>query len=193
MACSLGGLLTQLTLAFSLAPRPSPLASRPSPLELIQKIKTTSADDDLSLDKLKLADAKPKAADVPAKEVSVGKMAQSVESHPERRFKAALEAYIDAELPQYKKDYPGLRLVQYKERLFKQFQKHPDNPYNQLTAAYNTTRDGKIDIYMSQSPSDLSPFQQPPSSRQSADPHLPCVFFPLPDDKEEREAALRAD
>ena len=75
-------------------------------------------------------------------------MAQSVESHPERRFKAALEAYIDAELPQYKKDYPGLRLVQYKERLFKQFQKHPDNPYNQLTAAYNTTRDGKIDIYM---------------------------------------------
>jgi hypothetical protein len=103
-------------------------------------------------------------------------MAQSVESHPERRFKAALEAYIDAELPQYKKDvslpgfsisavhtpsrsadccshsvrsfqYPGLRLVQYKERLFKQFQKHPDNPYNQLTAAYNTTREEKIEIY----------------------------------------------
>lgn len=28
---------------------------------------------------------------------------------------------------------PGLRLQQYKERLFKQFQKHPDNPFNQVT------------------------------------------------------------
>ena len=35
-----------------------------------------------------------------------------VKTHPERRFKAAFEAYKDAELPQLRKDRPGLRLQQ---------------------------------------------------------------------------------
>ncbi|KAL7408941.1 hypothetical protein BDY24DRAFT_246471 [Mrakia frigida] len=79
--------------------------------------------------------------------VTPGQKAQSVEIHPERRFKAALEHFQETELPRIKQEYPGLRLQQYKERLFKEFQKHHDNPFNQLTASYNTTREGKIEAY----------------------------------------------
>lgn len=31
-----------------------------------------------------------------------------------------------------------------KERLFKQFQKHPDNPFNQVSVAYNATQEDKV-------------------------------------------------
>jgi len=34
----------------------------------------------------------------------------------------------------------GLRQNQKKERIKKEFEKHPDNPFNQLTAKYNASR-----------------------------------------------------
>lgn len=43
--------------------------------------------------------------------------AQTVELHPERRYKAAFEQYREDNLPEMKKDYPGLRLQQYHDRL----------------------------------------------------------------------------
>lgn len=42
----------------------------------------------------------------------MGAKAAGIEAHPERRFKAALEKYMDDELPVIRKEYPGLRLQQ---------------------------------------------------------------------------------
>ena len=79
-----------------------------------------------------------------ADKASVGTQAANIERHPERRFKVrfsqiadgsqltaiqgAFEAYQARELENVKKEHPGLRLQQYKDLLFKQFQKSPENP-----------------------------------------------------------------
>lgn len=76
---------------------------------------------------------------------SVGQQAAGLERHPERRFKAAFEAYQERELPKIKQDHPGLRLQQYKELLHKQFQKSPDNPFNQTTVSYDASKEDKLD------------------------------------------------
>jgi hypothetical protein len=39
---------------------------------------------------------------------------------------------------------PGLRLQQYHDLLYKQFQKHPDNPFNQVTVSYDATKEDKV-------------------------------------------------
>ncbi|KAH8834071.1 DUF1014-domain-containing protein [Flagelloscypha sp. PMI_526] len=70
--------------------------------------------------------------------------AKAVDSHPERRFKAALEAYTENELPNIRKEYPGLRLNQYKEKLYQQFQKSPENPFNQTTVSYDASKEEKV-------------------------------------------------
>ncbi|KAF9464580.1 hypothetical protein BDZ94DRAFT_1161858 [Collybia nuda] len=75
---------------------------------------------------------------------SVGQQAAGIERHPERRFKAAYEAYQERELPRLKEEHPGLRLQQYKDLLYKQFQKSPDNPFNQTSVAYDATKDEKV-------------------------------------------------
>ncbi|KAF9063688.1 hypothetical protein BDP27DRAFT_1270694 [Rhodocollybia butyracea] len=75
---------------------------------------------------------------------SVGTQAAGIERHPERRFKAAFEAYQERELPGMKQEHPGLRLQQYKDLLYKQFQKSPDNPFNQTTVSYDATKEDKI-------------------------------------------------
>ncbi|KAH7890060.1 hypothetical protein F5I97DRAFT_630878 [Phlebopus sp. FC_14] len=72
---------------------------------------------------------------------SVGQQAAGIERHPERRFKAAFEAYKERELPKVRADHPGLRLQQYQDLLYKQFQKSPENPFNQVTVAYDATKD----------------------------------------------------
>ncbi|KAF7729546.1 hypothetical protein EC973_004220 [Apophysomyces ossiformis] len=67
---------------------------------------------------------------------------KDIEKHPERRFKAALEAYTERELPRFKQENPGLRLSQLKELIYKAFQKSPENPFNQANlVAYNATRE----------------------------------------------------
>ncbi|KAF9036838.1 hypothetical protein BJ165DRAFT_1309682, partial [Panaeolus papilionaceus] len=77
---------------------------------------------------------------------SVGQQAANIERHPERRFKAAFEAYQERELPNVKKDHPGLRLQQYKDLLYKQFQKSPENPFNQATVAFDASKEEKIEV-----------------------------------------------
>jgi hypothetical protein len=42
-----------------------------------------------------------------------------LQAHPERRYKAALAAYKERELPIMRKERPGLRLQQYEEIIFK--------------------------------------------------------------------------
>jgi len=60
-------------------------------------------------------------------------------------LQAAFEAYQDRELTRAKQEYPGLRLQQYKDLLYKQFQKSPENPFNQVVVSYDATKDEKVD------------------------------------------------
>lgn len=65
-----------------------------------------------------------------------------IDRHPERRFKAALAAFEERRLAEMDADGSGagLRLNQRKEKIRKEFEKSPDNPYNQVNATYNMTR-----------------------------------------------------
>jgi hypothetical protein len=47
-----------------------------------------------------------------------------------RRAKAAFEAYQEREMANLKEDKPGLKQSQYKEFIWKTWQKAPDNPFN---------------------------------------------------------------
>lgn len=40
----------------------------------------------------------------------------------------------------------GLRLDQRKQRIRKEFEKHPDNPFNQVNVSYNATREDIDDL-----------------------------------------------
>jgi len=77
---------------------------------------------------------------------SVGQAAAGIERHPERRYKAAFEAYQERELPNLKEEHPGLRLNQYKDLLHKQFQKSPDNPFNQTLVSYDASKEEKVAV-----------------------------------------------
>lgn len=103
---------------------------------IIESFSASNIDD--ALDLMEVVTAKTDKA-------SVGTMASGLERHPERRFKAAFEAYMERELPELKKDYPGLRLQQYKDLMFKSFQKSPDNPFNQTTVAFDATKEEKVE------------------------------------------------
>ncbi|GAA5821719.1 hypothetical protein JCM3770_007236 [Rhodotorula araucariae] len=74
----------------------------------------------------------------------VGSQAAKIETHPERRFKAAFEAYKEEQLPILKKEHPGLRLNQYQDKLYEAFKKSPQNPFNQAHMAHNATKDDKV-------------------------------------------------
>lgn len=67
---------------------------------------------------------------------------KDIDRHPERRVKAAYNAFEERRLPEIRKEQPGLRLQQYKNLLFKEFKKSPENPMNQETnVAHNASRD----------------------------------------------------
>ena len=55
----------------------------------------------------------------------------AAEKHPEKRMKAAWAAYEEAELPLLMADKPGLKRQQYRDMLWKTWQKSPNNPVNQ--------------------------------------------------------------
>jgi hypothetical protein len=50
-------------------------------------------------------------------------------------MKAAYLEYEEAQMPVFRSDYPGLKRSQYKEKIFKQWQKAPENPMVQRAAA----------------------------------------------------------
>ncbi|KAH7340098.1 hypothetical protein B0J17DRAFT_649918 [Rhizoctonia solani] len=104
--------------------------------ELVQSFAATGIDD--ALDLLEAVNAKTDKA-------SVGQQAAGIEKHPERRFKAAFEAYQERELPRLKEERPGLRLQQYKDLMYKMFQKSPDNPFNQTLVSYDASKEEKVD------------------------------------------------
>jgi hypothetical protein len=63
-----------------------------------------------------------------------------LDRHPERRFKAAYAQYEERRLEEMK-DEKGLRRNQKIAEIRKEFEKHPDNPFNQVTATYNASKD----------------------------------------------------
>lgn len=63
-----------------------------------------------------------------------------IDKHPERRYKAAYAAFEEKRLLEME-DEKGLRRNQKVDRIRKEFEKHPDNPFNQVSAAYNSKRD----------------------------------------------------
>ncbi|OCL00502.1 DUF1014-domain-containing protein [Cenococcum geophilum 1.58] len=68
-----------------------------------------------------------------------------VDRHPERRFKAAYAQYEERRLEEMK-DEKGLRRQQRIDQIRKEFEKHPDNPFNQVAGKYNSTRDELAEI-----------------------------------------------
>lgn len=81
-----------------------------------------------------------------------GSKDEKIDKHPERRFPAAMAQYQERRLAEMKADGSGtgLRLDQRKTRIRKEFEKHPDNPFNQVTAAYNATREDVANIKKSE-------------------------------------------
>lgn len=53
------------------------------------------------------------------------------DKHPEKRMRAAYKAFEAANLPIIKAENPSLRLSQWKQMLMKEWNKSPDNPFNQ--------------------------------------------------------------
>ncbi|KAI0696578.1 hypothetical protein C8T65DRAFT_663561 [Cerioporus squamosus] len=76
---------------------------------------------------------------------SIGSKAADIERHPERRVKGAFEAYKERELPKARAEHPGLRLQQYHDLLWKQFQKSPENPFNQTTVSYDASKEERVE------------------------------------------------
>ncbi|KAK0715756.1 hypothetical protein B0H67DRAFT_249651 [Lasiosphaeris hirsuta] len=66
-----------------------------------------------------------------------------IDRHPERRRKAAYAAFEERRLAEMESDGSGqgLRLNQKKERIRKEFEKSPENPFNQVSVDYDATKD----------------------------------------------------
>ena len=64
----------------------------------------------------------------------------STEKHPEKRMKAAYEAFEKERLPQLKQENSNMRLSQLKQMLRKEWMKHPSNPMNKSITEYNANR-----------------------------------------------------
>jgi len=66
-----------------------------------------------------------------------------IDKHPERRFKAALAAYMERRMLEMDTDGSGvgLRKNQKEEKIRKEFEKSPENPFNQVNARYDATKD----------------------------------------------------
>ncbi|KND93192.1 Coiled-coil domain-containing protein [Tolypocladium ophioglossoides CBS 100239] len=80
--------------------------------------------------------------------LTTGSDDSKIDKHPERRFAAAFAKYEERRLQEMKADGSGvgLRLNQQEQRIRKEFEKSPENPFNQVTAAYNATRDDLSEI-----------------------------------------------
>ncbi|KAI9793782.1 MAG: hypothetical protein M1833_000674 [Piccolia ochrophora] len=72
--------------------------------------------------------------------------ADKVDRHPERRFKAAYAAYEARRLPELEEEMKGLRRQQRIDLVRKEFEKSPENPFNQANAKYDSTRQEIGDI-----------------------------------------------
>ena len=56
------------------------------------------------------------------------------DAHPEKKMKALHKAFEERMLPEMKESHPGLKLSQYKEKIFELWKKSPENPLNKAAA-----------------------------------------------------------
>jgi hypothetical protein len=68
-----------------------------------------------------------------------------IDRHPERRFKAAYTAFEERRLDEMK-DEKGLRRQQKIDQIRKEFEKHPDNPFNQVQGSYNMSKEEMAEL-----------------------------------------------
>lgn len=75
--------------------------------------------------------------------LTTGGDSTKIDKHPERRFKAAFAAYEERRMKEMDDDGSGqgLRQNQKKDRIRKEFEKSPENPFNQVSAAYDASKD----------------------------------------------------
>lgn len=66
-----------------------------------------------------------------------------IDRHPEKRAKAAYANFERREMARLKEDNPTLRHSQLKTRLYKLWQKSPDNPMNQQQIPFNYKDEGR--------------------------------------------------
>lgn len=52
--------------------------------------------------------------------------------HPEKRAKALYAAFEERMMVEMKEEYPGLKRSQYKDKIFKEWQKSPENPLRDI-------------------------------------------------------------
>jgi hypothetical protein len=74
---------------------------------------------------------------------TAGDGATKIDRHPERRFKAALAAFEERRLKEMESDGSGqgLRQNQKKEKIRKEFERSPENPFNQVSASYDASKE----------------------------------------------------
>lgn len=65
-----------------------------------------------------------------------------IDKHPERRFKAAFAAFEERRLKEMEDDGSGqgLRQNQKREKIRKEFEKSEENPFNQVSARYDASK-----------------------------------------------------
>ena len=68
-----------------------------------------------------------------------------IDRHPERRFKSAYTAFEERRLDEMK-DEKGLRRQQKIDQIRKEFEKHPDNPFNQVQGSYNMSKEEMAEL-----------------------------------------------
>ena len=66
---------------------------------------------------------------------------EKVDRHPERRFKAAYAAYEERRLPELEEEHKGLRRQQRVDLIRKEFERSPENPFNQVNAQFDTSKE----------------------------------------------------
>lgn len=64
-----------------------------------------------------------------------------MEKHPERRFKAAYAAYEARRMPELEAEMKGLRRQQRIEVVRKEFEKSPENPFNQMRVGFDASKE----------------------------------------------------
>lgn len=65
---------------------------------------------------------------------------EKIDRHPERRFKAAYAAFEERRLEEMKDD-KGLRRQQKVDMIRKEFEKSPENPFNQVSGRYDMSKE----------------------------------------------------
>ncbi|KAI4086191.1 MAG: hypothetical protein LQ344_007766 [Seirophora lacunosa] len=70
-----------------------------------------------------------------------GSGGEKVEKHPERRFKAAYAAYEARRMPELEAEMKGLRRQQRIEVVRKEFEKSPENPFNQMRVGFDASKE----------------------------------------------------